>query len=575
VIWREFTRGALRGDFKGNEVFMGLVEAVMIKSEWQAKGKQLTNMTYSTPFNELCNLLADLAPRAYRVFKYHFAGRSLRSMRAVRSILPKFEPGISLNNVAMVAASLRCLGYGGPLALARDETKVEAALQGYQDAAKEWHLLGPCTGEVVVKSVDALDALLQDPSIKKGTKACVWTLGIPLPGIPAFVVAAKCLGEDSDAQQLVEMDASLFDLLRTQGIRPCSIAADGAEVERSVQRQLAISNEFYTYTIYHALPTLTLVLQTPIVDGIPVVMVQDSKHAYKTARNQLLAGARFLVMGDHPLHYEQLHNIAHSPIGPLFVRDVEKVDKQDDRAAARLFSPETIEFLCKLQEGPKPLGLIVYLFIIGEILDAWQNREIPHIKRIQLGLRARAFLMAWHTHVKVHPDHTTHVQFISSQSHKILLSMCDSLILLVIVYRKYYPEYPLCPWLHSTECVEHLFGILRQLRDDFTFSNIIYMVPKAVRYMSGAFGVLSIEEQANKTAAGYHHTYFKSQDLDIAALMVYPSDTEISGAFDAATTEVEGLLRAVGINAMTLWSQMDPVQVPTAPSSETPREDTD
>ncbi|KDQ05883.1 hypothetical protein BOTBODRAFT_122166 [Botryobasidium botryosum FD-172 SS1] len=188
----------LRGDYKGNEVFMGLVEAVMIKSERQAKGKQLTNMTYSTPFNELCNLLGDLAPRAYRAFRYHFAGRSLRSMRyasclyrsfsrwltpysslfyrAVRSILPKFEPGITLNNVAMVAASLRCLGYSGPLALARDETKVEAALQGYQDAAKEWHLLGPCTGEVVVKSVDALDALLQDPSIKKGTKVKISNL---------------------------------------------------------------------------------------------------------------------------------------------------------------------------------------------------------------------------------------------------------------------------------------------------------------------------------------------------------------------------------------------------------------
>ncbi|KDQ05884.1 hypothetical protein BOTBODRAFT_122163, partial [Botryobasidium botryosum FD-172 SS1] len=249
-------------------------------------------------------------------------------------------------------------------------------------------------------------------------------------------------------------------------------------------------------------------------------------------------------MGDHPLHYEQLYDIAHSPIGPLFVRDVERVDKQDDRAAARLFLPETLEFLCKLQEGAKPLGLIVYLFVIGDLLDGWQNREIPHIKRIQLALRARAFLMAWHAHVLAHPDHTTHVQFISSQSHKILLSMCDSLILLVL----YYPEYPLCPWLHSTEYVEHLFGILRQLRDDFTFSDIIYMVPKAVRYMSSAFSVLSIEEQGNKTAAGYHHTYFKSQGLDIAALMVYPGDTEISDAFDAATTEAEGLLSAVGIN---------------------------
>ncbi|KDQ05562.1 hypothetical protein BOTBODRAFT_182440 [Botryobasidium botryosum FD-172 SS1] len=55
--------------------------------------------------------------------------------------------------------------------------------------------------------------------------------------------------------------------------------------------------------------------------------------------------------------------------------------------------------------------------------------------------------------------------------------------------------------------------------------------------------------------------------------MVYPGDTEISDAFDAATTEAKGLLSAVGINAMKLWSQMESIQTPATSSSETPRED--
>ncbi|KIM80994.1 hypothetical protein PILCRDRAFT_44121, partial [Piloderma croceum F 1598] len=71
---------------------------------------------------------------------------------------------------------------------------------------------------------------------------------------------------------------------------------------------------------------------------------QDSKRGLKTARNQLFTGAQILVLGNFPCFYHQLLEFAKHPLGPLFNCDVEKVDRQDDCAAARLFSAESLHF---------------------------------------------------------------------------------------------------------------------------------------------------------------------------------------------------------------------------------------
>ena len=116
-------------------------------------------------------------------------------------------------------------------------------------------------------------------------------------------------------------------------------------------------------------------------------------------------------------------------------------------------------------------------------------------------------------------------------------------------YRKYYPRYPLLPWLHSTEPCEHVFGVMRRIKKDFTFSDMLYAHSKLQAFLLGAFGDLSAEEQANQTAAGYHHTYFKADDLDLKKLLCYPSDNDLANMSDAAFREAEQLLSSLGINA--------------------------
>lgn len=55
------------------------------------------------------------------------------------------------------------------------------------------------------------------------------------------------------------------------------------------------------------------------------------------------------------------------------------------------------------------------------------------------------------------------------------------------IYRRYGGKYPLLPWLHCTEAVEHVFGMCRQIIKDFTVLDFYLMVPKLFIKLREAF----------------------------------------------------------------------------------------
>ncbi|KAH8913454.1 hypothetical protein BT69DRAFT_1202231, partial [Atractiella rhizophila] len=117
--------------------------------------------------------------------------------------------------------------------------------------------------------------------------------------------------------------------------------------------------------------------------------LQNRKHATKTACNNCMTGISILALGD------QLHDIAFSDInqGPLLHQDVERSDCHDDHAAAQVFSAPLLEHLA--QTCSEGLGLIVYTFIHGQLLDALENRCLLLVKRIEMVLRAKFLLAGW------------------------------------------------------------------------------------------------------------------------------------------------------------------------------------
>lgn len=90
--------------------------------------------------------------------------------RALRAKLPRFEAGISVANVKMAAETLKKLDYNGPLALSWDDTDLEQALSVWDEGNDVWVILGGADGPIRVTSAEAVDALFDDPKLKKAEK---------------------------------------------------------------------------------------------------------------------------------------------------------------------------------------------------------------------------------------------------------------------------------------------------------------------------------------------------------------------------------------------------------------------
>ena len=258
-------------------------------------------------------------------------------------------------------------------------------------------------------------------------------------------MAAEAIANDLSADELYSKSKQVIEGLQSHGVNIVSYASDGAAVERAVQ-DLFVSKANAVLSIKVPDPeqqeyTLRIPLFGP--SRSPVVMVQDSKHALKTLRNNLFSGARLLVLGNHTAMYSQVRDIAFSdhPESPLYRRDVEKMDRQDDNAATRLFSAATLNFLT--ERHPDRVGLAVYLFVMGEAVDAYQSRTIGHLERVKMVLRCRYFLRLWKRFLQA-AGYNEAKYYISKEADDILNKLIDGLLALVYVYRDNLGgEYPL------------------------------------------------------------------------------------------------------------------------------------
>src|ERR1044071_5951958 len=92
---------------------------------------------------------------------------------------------------------------------------------------------------------------------------------------------------------------------------------------------------------------------------------------------------------------------------------------------------------------------------------------------------------------------------ISTQSFEIFISMAESLVMLILVHREYYPSYPSYPlflWEHGTEALEYIFGISRQVLADFNFYEF-YKIQKRVMYRDKISRAKLINTSRDRTSA--------------------------------------------------------------------------
>lgn len=308
-------------------------------------------------------------------------------------------------------------------------------------------------------------------------------------------------------------------------------------------------------TLPAGIPPLSVVI--PMYHGHAIVIIQDAKHGLKTFRNNLFSGARLLVLGNYTAGYAYARSLAFHPDSPLYHRDVEKLDRQDDNAATRLFSPTALEFLVK--QSPDCVGQIIYKFNMAELIASYINPELYHVVRLKMAFRTHFFLNIWRQYLRV-ASYAESRHFISREAADIARILVEGILGLVIVYRDYLGDAtptPLLPWLHSSEPCEHVFGEARKLVSDFTFLDFLYMIPR-LHVVLRSLIKFSHTTNPKATAAGYAHDYFLFDRVDLAKLAVFPSDAEIRQAAEDAWSEAESLFALVGITPSDFLTGPEP-----------------
>lgn len=381
-----------------------------------------------------------------------------------------------------------------------------------------------------------------DPQVR------AWVVTIPLPKVPPIVLGALAISDSVSAATLNEYTNRVLDGLHSRGIWPVSYACDGTEKERVNERLMEENaHGIDSRRIRSPSPMMPdLLLNIPLYHGKPIALMQDSAHALKTGRNNLQSGAKAMVLGNHVAQYKHLRDMAYDSDSPIYIRDVEKTDKQDDRAAIRVASSSSIEWLN--DHGEEYNGTKTYLFVIGEGIDAYQSRRLGILERINMLMRMYYFIQLW----KIFLDNAGYSVKLACISRE-FLDICDRLVTgflsLVFIYRDYMQgsPFPLVPWLHSSETVEHVFAECRKHIKDFNFADFVTMMPKVHWLIRYVMNFETSTQDAKARASGYSHRWFDTEDLTLSGLASFPSDVEIEQTARNAYQEAEQLWESLGV----------------------------
>ncbi|KAJ7165277.1 hypothetical protein C8R46DRAFT_1277431 [Mycena filopes] len=546
---RRYITHVLNGDFKDDKVFNGIIQAKVLAKTRELNGRGNQNFKHDEDVDALFGLIHSISPRAHAEIAKHIPLRSTRSIKHKISTSPRFPLGIQEETFGFVTMYCEDYGYprAAPLSLGVDDTKLFSALRPlYDGVKKKWFIVGAIGDPIEVPDVEVLhatlDRLAKSPPTM-ATKLRLWTVQIPLPRVPPLVLAIMAI----ESKGLI-----------AHGFRITASGGDGAAVERDCQRRLTAASKAREFRIKHPDPDYPdIIVELWELDGNVWVIFQDAKHGRKTFRNNAASGARGLVLGNFVVYFEQMYTLAMQPNSPMYPRDWRNRDRMDDPAAARLSSADTLEQVA--QDPTKNLGLVVYLFVFGDLIDAYQSRTISHHERAKIAIQTRLFLHTWCLYLRK-AGYSEARHFISKEAVDIFEILVNGILGLIVVHRDHLGgnSCPLLPWFIATEPNEHAFSGFRDVSEDFTLQEAILIVPKLRAKMQAAVLTVLKSTDFKKQASGYSHTYFTKDDIDFGLLSQYPTDLELSAAYEIAAEENNCLWSLLGIHPMDIANAPNP-----------------
>ncbi|TRM63887.1 hypothetical protein BD626DRAFT_383429, partial [Schizophyllum amplum] len=498
------------------------------------------------------------SPSAYGMLKEHIQIPELRTLQIIQAKQPRLPIGISPAGADLIREYLTRLRYHGALAISVDDTKILESVDVYRDSKRNgrYFVIGQAGEEIEVLDPEAFRKALSNAIA--ATKLRLWVLRVTgVPSIPSMIVSSLAI-TNLDADVLVEHSWSILQLLWERDINVVSYACDGASVERKVQSLLkARATYVKTYTLPHPGSGCADIEITVAHYGDRVLaFIQDPKHALKTARNNVYSGARALLLPNHLITLAQIWQIYFEG-GPLFGREVKRPDKQDDNGAGRFGNSDTLGWV--IEHHPEHRGLIAYLFIFGEFIDAYQSRTLPLAERVVMLTRGMFFLDMWEKFLDA-GRFPKAKHFISHEAKAIMQIIYHGFMEALFIYRDDLGpnnRHPFCPWLFGTDACEHVFGLCRQMVMDFTVLDFWHMIPKL--FLSLRRHISHRNTNPRATTSGYNHAaLFDHNNLDMSMLSDYSQVTDAHlarytrQAFDEASSLFDFL--GVSVEEIYPWS---------------------
>ncbi|CAG8775030.1 7779_t:CDS:2, partial [Gigaspora rosea] len=373
-----------------------------------------------------------------------------------------------------------------------------------------------------------VDIIKSHNAIASQVHVCL--LQIPFPKFPPCVIALIANQGKETAISIFQLHKKLLDMAAQLQLKILGFGADGASAEFNTQNQL---------------------MQ---IDTLKRLIFKDRLYA----------------------RYDQILELKKNPESVLYKKDVEYVDRQDDGAAYRLYCSSLLNQVINKdkQVDTKRHGLFIFLFVLGELIDAFQNRKISLLERCRMVMLGFFFLNHWKSHVQScaqdYPEFMSiKKNFLAPVTFKILTSLPESMILLTIAYQDFYPQYPFTLWMYGSEGCEHFFGLAHQFLPDFAFNDLVALTPKiACLYKAYSPGSLKSDKEKT-TGVGYISHYSDSsvvENLDV--LRNWPSNDDIKGivhhAYKQATAlarDILGMVINTRVHDFTIISDDDEVEI--------------
>ena len=244
-----------------------------------------------------------------------------------------------------------------------------------------------------------------------------------------------------------------------------------------------------------------------------VAYIQDMVHLAVKFKSQLLKPSIILPVGKYTAgghHLRLLHNTFSKDQHGLREKDINHKDKQNFEAVLQITSDSVMQLLTNV---PDAKGTMMYLGIMKLITEAFLNKNLECLIRIENAWYAVFMLRYWHQWIVLNPDYNLSDHFITSNAYTCVELNAHSLLTLVISIKNILPSdsKSFLSWLLGSQCCEKIFQAARSMGSVFSTIinfNMLGLLQTTIKYPH----VESHKKKDGHSCTNIHEIYSVSLD---------------------------------------------------------------